>query len=95
MAEYVTIARLEELGVKKGAVIERDGTFGTKGQRKQGAMESQESQEPQETKDILKSGGTSNTKQATMDEPAPVTAEELELLSVRNITTLCQCSFSY
>lgn len=69
MAEYATAAKLQELGVKKDATIERDGAFATNRQRKL-----EKAQEPKEERQTTKTGAR--------QEPAEEVVLELEQLSV-------------
>ncbi len=71
MAEYVTAAKQEELGVKKDAVLERDSTFGTRKQRK---LERKQDKRPEKK--------SSDCFRPVVIEEAPEPIE-LELLSVR------------
>jgi hypothetical protein len=72
MAEYMTAAKMQELGVKKDATVERDGTFGSKGQRKL------------EKKQDQKTEKKSQDPARIAVEKTPVA--ELEPLSVRDST---------
>ena len=71
MAEYVTAAKQEELGVKKDALFERDSTFGTREQRK---LERKQDKRPE------KKSSDGFTRGMIEEAPEPI---ELELLSVR------------
>lgn len=74
MAEYVTAAKLQQLGVKKDALIERDSTFRSNAERK---LDKEREKLEREAADAAAEAATLAV------EPEPVLPIELELLSVR------------
>ena len=77
MAEYMTTAKMKELGIKKEAAMERDSTFISEKQRKIAKKLEAERLAEQEAEQKLQA-----SKQV-VEEPAPVI--ELKHLSVRKI----------
>ncbi|EKD15762.1 fructose-bisphosphate aldolase [Drepanopeziza brunnea f. sp. 'multigermtubi' MB_m1] len=78
MAEYLTLQKIKELGVKKDAVVERDSTFRSNAERK---LERQLEKEQSNDGEGEESEPLSQTISEQEDGPAPIV--ELELLNVR------------
>ncbi len=72
MAEYLTIDKVQQLGVKKDTTVERDSTFKSNMERK---LEKEKEQLER------KAAAAAESAMATMEKQSPITIE-LELLSV-------------
>jgi hypothetical protein len=85
MAEYLTAAKLQELGVKRDAVLERDSSFRSKTERRfEKELEREHEREQEGGQE--KVGTVAEAIQSTYQEQiAPI---ELELLSVRSSWSL-------
>ncbi|KAJ5047287.1 uncharacterized protein L3040_003120 [Drepanopeziza brunnea f. sp. 'multigermtubi'] len=83
MAEYLTLQKIKELGVKKDAVVERDSTFRSNAERK---LERQLEKEQSNDGEGEESEPLSQTISEQEDGPAPIV--ELELLNPEQATTL-------
>jgi len=81
MAEYLTMEKLQELGVKKDSVVERDSTFQTNAVRKlEKKQEKQKQERPEEP-----------LVRMTEEQPSePVPQFELDLLSPAQATTIIE-----
>lgn len=76
VAEYLTLQKIADLGVKKDASFERDSTFRSKAERRfERQLEKEESNE-----EALEMESLSQMVSEQPDEPAPIV--ELDLLSV-------------
>ncbi|KAG4435676.1 hypothetical protein IFR05_008842 [Cadophora sp. M221] len=79
MAEYLTIAKLQELGVKKDAILERDSTFQTNAARKlEKNTEKQRQERPEEPL----------VRMADAQPTEPVPQFELDMLSPQQATDI-------
>jgi hypothetical protein len=76
MAEYLTAVKLQELGVKKDFVLERDSSFRSNTERRL-----DEAYEKELEKQLEKTEVVAEATQSTYELVTPI---ELELLSVRS-----------
>jgi hypothetical protein len=84
MAEYLTAVKLQELGVKKDFVLERDSSFRSNTARrldKAYEKELEKEQENRQEKQLEKTEAVAEAIQPTYERVTPI---ELELLSVRS-----------
>ncbi len=79
MAQYVTAARLQELGVKKDAMLERDSTFRSSVERK---IERQSEVQEKEEEVVVVLHPAAFTPSLVQEEPREPQIQ-LELISVR------------
>ncbi|KAH7330205.1 hypothetical protein BKA65DRAFT_480363 [Rhexocercosporidium sp. MPI-PUGE-AT-0058] len=79
MAEYLTIAKLQELGVKKDAMLERDSTFQTNAVRKKEKQQEKQKQEQPEEPLV---------RMADAQPSEPIPQFELDLLSPEQATNI-------
>ena len=90
MAEYLTAVKLQELGVKKDFVLERDSSFRSNTERrldKAYEKELEKEQEKQQEKQLEKTEAVPEAIQSTYERVTPI---ELELLSVRSSWSLLE-----
>jgi len=90
MAEYLTAVKLQELGVKKDFVLERDSSFRSNTERRLGKAYEKELEkelEKQLEKQLEKTEVVAEATQSTHERVTPI---ELELLSVRSSWSLLE-----
>ncbi|KAH6719111.1 hypothetical protein BKA61DRAFT_473565 [Leptodontidium sp. MPI-SDFR-AT-0119] len=80
MAEYLTIAKLQELGVKKDAILERDSTFQSNAARKLEKKQEKQKQEHPEEEPLV--------RMADAQPSEPVPQFELDMLSPQQATSI-------
>jgi CO dehydrogenase/acetyl-CoA synthase beta subunit len=92
MAEYLTAVKLQELGVKKDLVLERDSSFRSNTERrlnkayeKEVEKEQEQEQEQQQEKQLEKPEVVAEASPSTYERATPI---ELELPSVRSTRSL-------
>ncbi|CZS90536.1 hypothetical protein WAI453_004130 [Rhynchosporium graminicola] len=86
MAEYLTLAKVQELGVKKDTIAERDSTFQTNAMRK---LEKKQEREKQDAPD---EGLLPRVVEAKPMEPMePMAQFELDLLTPGQATSILDC----
>jgi hypothetical protein len=90
MAEYLTAVKLQELGVKKDFVLERDSSFRSNTERKLHKAYEKELKQEQEMQQEKQQEKTEAVAEAIPSTYERVTPIELELLSVRSSWSLLE-----